>query len=189
MRDGQRAKVYRAEAFVKVPKAHERLDEVKDVQEWVDELTDTPWWASYMLPSENLKKHRQRKNLYTSIIVTDGRSRRSAAGGLGRIRMPRWSRTKLVILHEIGHAIQTEEPAHGRQFAGIYLDLVRRFLGKEAARQLKQGYVKSHVRSSPRRKPTRPGGEPNIRMHWAAWQARLAAEEAANRKLAAKKKP
>lgn len=46
------------------------------------------------------------------------------------INLPRWSRTKATVLHEVAHAITertfgwTQVAAHGREFARIYLELL-----------------------------------------------------------------
>jgi len=159
-RDSQRSKVYRAEDTVTVPEALERLETVEEMQAWVDKIVRTRWWRVYKLPSASKAKHRAGRLIsYGKITVKDGRARRSASGWRGSIKMPKWSRTKLIVLHEVAHAIQTESPSHGRQYARIYLDLVTRFIGPEAGRQLKAAYVKHHVRSNPKR-PTTFAGDP-----------------------------
>ena len=49
-----------------------------------------------------------------------------------------------VILHEVAHILATcrdeNENGHGRVFRTAYLDLVRRWLGPEHARALREGY-------------------------------------------------
>ncbi len=75
-------------------------------------------------------------------IIKDGRGRRTAAhfsdGGDGFIALPKWSRTRWVVLHESAHAIaghilrwrnaRGTEPGHGPTFARVYIDLASHFL-------------------------------------------------------------
>jgi hypothetical protein len=57
--------------------------------------------------------------------VTDGRGRRSAAGGGGTILMPRWSRCPMVTAHEVAHNLLPRGlPAHGWQYARSYYRLL-----------------------------------------------------------------
>ncbi len=167
--------MYRAESFVKDP-AFERLETIDEIQAWVNSLTQTRWWRTYKLPSAKKSSHRVGGISYESIEVRDGRSRRSAAGAFGVIKMPKWSRTKLIILHEVAHAITTEPPGHGRQFARIYLDLVTRFLGVDAGRQLKVAYVAGGVRSGPKRPKTSPGN-PKINAKLIAWRGKVKSDK------------
>lgn len=175
MRDSQKSKVYRAEGLVKKPDANERLETVEEIQAWINSITRKRWWRTYRLPSAEKASHRKYSIPYKSIEVRDGRARRNASGGFGVIKMPRWSRTKLIILHEVAHAIQTERPSHGRQFARIYLDLVSRFIGVEAATQLKGAYVAVGVRSGPKRPTTNPGDRA-VHARLVAWRANAAKE-------------
>lgn len=80
----------------------------------------------------------------SSILVLDGRGRRKACASFqyGRrvIKLPKWARTEFVILHEIAHHLVGLENGHRPAFASCLLDLVRHFLGKEAADGLQVGY-------------------------------------------------
>ncbi len=59
---------------------------------------------------------------------------------LSTIAMPEWSRTKLIVLHEMVHILadryhgQDFIEGHGPQFATFFLDLVDHFLGEKIAR-------------------------------------------------------
>ena len=65
--------------------------------------------------------------------VTDGRSRRTACYVYEdhEIRLPRWSRTAMVVLHEAAHAILwavlPETAGHGPEYARLYLDMLERY--------------------------------------------------------------
>ena len=73
-------------------------------------------------------------------LVTDGRGRRRACYTLPshQIRLPRWSRTTLVVLHETAHGILCKTEAriahHGPEFARLYLNLLYRYGGVELSR-------------------------------------------------------
>lgn len=75
-------------------------------------------------------------------LVTDGRGRRRAcyAPHNHQIRLPRWSRTSMVVLHETAHAIlfATDAPDdrahHGPEFARLYLNLLYHYDGIDLSR-------------------------------------------------------
>jgi putative metallohydrolase (TIGR04338 family) len=143
-RDQQRSRVYRAEdlAMKCLGASNERLEAIEQVQAYVVRLMATEWFRRTYHP----------RPLY--IQVTDGRGRRSAcAMGSNRICMPRWSRSELVILHEVAHCLlavdysrSRECGAHGWRFAEIYLALVRNRMGTEAERALREAFRKQRVR-------------------------------------------
>jgi hypothetical protein len=64
--------------------------------------------------------------------VTDGRGRRSACGGAGRIAIPHFSRTRVIVLHESAHALLARMgryDAHGPLFVRTYIELLVGFDG------------------------------------------------------------
>lgn len=72
-----------------------------------------------------------------------GYRRRHADAHCSTITLPCWSRNKLTLLHELAHiCCWCELPngdavsAHGKEFAGIYLRLVRQNLGKSTETEL-----------------------------------------------------
>ncbi|MCB2054888.1 MAG: hypothetical protein KDE35_11685 [Geminicoccaceae bacterium] len=58
--------------------------------------------------------------------VTDGRGRRHACGSRAVIKLPRWSRTRPIVLHECAHGMAAD--GHGPLFMTAYLRLLARFL-------------------------------------------------------------
>lgn len=64
--------------------------------------------------------------------VTDGRGRRHACGSRQVIKLPRWSRTTAVVLHECAHGLAAD--MHGPVFAAVYVELLARFAGLDADR-------------------------------------------------------
>lgn len=127
-RDFQRSRVYKAE------RRHSQwtynggmeLDEVKD---FVKEICNSRWY-----------KNRAGRASY--IKVKDGRGRTHAGGNYHykQVKLPRWSRSRMVILHELAHTAVNHDkvPAHGREFCGWYLALVRRFVSEDAYKELRQ---------------------------------------------------
>jgi hypothetical protein len=63
--------------------------------------------------------------------VTDGRGRRHACGSRDAIKLPRWARTRAIVLHECAHGLAAD--LHGPEFVAVYLDLLARFAGLDEA--------------------------------------------------------
>ena len=59
--------------------------------------------------------------------VTDGRGRRHACGSRDVIKLPRWARTRAVVLHECAHGLAPD--LHGPGFVAAYVALLARFAG------------------------------------------------------------
>jgi hypothetical protein len=68
------------------------------------------------------------------------------------IKMPLWSRSKAVIIHEIAHHCSDEAhgtrdvAAHGWQFAATLLELVTHEMGADIGTELKASYKAKKVR-------------------------------------------
>lgn len=114
--DFQRARVYRWEAEHVFPKdtAPLGLDDCRALVEaayrWAEpEASGRPGWA----PPE----------------VTDGRGRRHACGSREVIKLPRWSRTRPVVLHECAHGLAADK--HGPRFVRVYVELLVAFAGQD----------------------------------------------------------
>lgn len=111
-RDSQRAKVYRAQE--QLPKG-KHLKTMAEMQAYVDKIHSTRWFQ------------KRWPRLY-NIEVRDGRGRRSACAGWGQIKMPKWSRYEVYILHEIAHLLTKEKhysvPSHGREFVKNFIALL-----------------------------------------------------------------
>ena len=63
--------------------------------------------------------------------VHDGRGRRHACGSRQAIKLPRWARTRPVVLHECAHGMADDQ--HGPRFVARYVELLERFLGLDRA--------------------------------------------------------
>lgn len=116
-RDFQRSRVYRWEARHVFPHAGEPLDLaacaalVERAYRWHEAPDGTMRWA----PPR----------------VTDGRGRRHACGSREVIKLPRWARTRAVVLHECAHGMADDQ--HGPRFVAIYAALLERFMGLDRA--------------------------------------------------------
>jgi len=130
----QRQKVYNAEVAAFGP-ARDDGYSVAEMQAMVDK-----WLASAVV-------RRRYPMAAHKVTVTDGRSRRRGGykAGWHEIAMPRATRTKWYLLHEVAHALTFNrlEPGHGWRFAECYLYLVRVYLGKGAEEKLR-GQFKAH---------------------------------------------
>lgn len=143
-RDSQRNKLYTAERT---------LDATPDLES----MLYTKLFLDKVVASAYYRKH------YNTMTVDlrDGRCRKNACAeggylGHGIIRLPRWARSKLVALHELAHLAVARKygrsvPSHGREFAAIYLDLVRHVLGEDKGNQLQAAFRAQGVRFKPKR--------------------------------------
>jgi putative metallohydrolase (TIGR04338 family) len=150
-RDSQRSKVYRAEGFLQ--KKGPRYETVAEMQAYVDKLTQSAWF-----------RRRWPRLARNGIEVRDGRGRRIACAqtswGRAIIKMPLWSRSEAVILHEVAHHCTDEGygtamdiPWHGWQFASTLHELVAHKMGKEIGDDLKKSFRECKVKfRAPRKK-------------------------------------
>ncbi len=132
------------------------IPSVKEVQDYVDKVTRSRWfkarWPRYAYSKGKMVMTYGGKFIKQphGIVVLDGRRRRSAYGSSnGSIAMPRWSRSELVILHEIAHVVTGSSRkirAHGRYYCSNFLALIRHELGTEAADEMKQLFKEHRVR-------------------------------------------
>ncbi len=141
MRDNQRQRVYNAERTIPQWGA-DRIDDIHALRKYVKKITKSAWYRKRM--AKNADAFR-----WADIEVRDGRCRRNAGGCRfnGYITMPKWSRTRLVILHEIAHVCQPRISAgHGREYCKVYLALVKKWIGKEASLALKTAFDEHGVK-------------------------------------------
>lgn len=106
-RDFQRSKLYAAE---------------QKVVGWRDNLMSMDEMLAFVGDVIDMGTFRSRWGIWT-IIVGDGRGLRTARGGNGKIRVGRYNRSKLIVLHELAHAICPSWECHGRLFARTYVEL------------------------------------------------------------------
>ena len=166
-RDSQRERLYEAERALwayspdrKDVTAGGRLETLPEVQRYVNRILRSQWYR---------KTFRRAARLRPGIWVKDRRNNGAAQAWGGCIEMPRWSRCRMIVLHEMAHCIAdaeyTRNCLHDRDFARTYLALVDRWIGKEIGRALRASFRAHRVRWHPRR----PGaGNPEALAQWRA---------------------
>ena len=146
-RDSQRARLYRAEDEVGPGR---RLATVEALQAYVDDLRGTDWFRSrWGTPSFEVRPGYGH--------------RRATADRNGVLQMPRWARTEVVLLHEVAHCLTPATfAAHGAEYAGVLLSLVRRAVDSGTAQRLEDAVASHRVRWTvagvPLPSPRRPRG-------------------------------
>ena len=149
MRDSQVSRVYAAErSFNAHHREEDYLPEEEDVQKWVDKLTSYQWY-----------KRRWGKIRPRIVVSKTPSGKRGASGGWGKIEMGRRMRYKMIVLHEMSHAIKVDDPAHGRDFCRRFLELVWFALGKEDYYVLKHAFKEYGVKFHKKKNYTSPVSE------------------------------
>jgi len=46
-----------------------------------------------------------------------------------KMQLPRWARSKQIIIHEVSHFLCHNDTQHGRDFVGVYMFLLNKYLG------------------------------------------------------------
>ncbi len=134
-RDNQRQRLYNAETALAGSAHGRRMETVPELQAYVDAIMASRWFKA-------------RWGAWGGIRVKDGRGRRSAcAMGQHEVRMPCWSRNEMVLLHEVAHCLAPVMKAnHGPEYAGIFLALVRQYMGPAAAVSLRASFREHRVK-------------------------------------------
>ena len=115
-RDCQRRRVYGWEAAVLAPTAGRELslvacaELIEEVFRWHERpsITDSAWRPP---------------------VLGDGRGRRHACGSRQVIKLPRWARTRVIVLHECAHGMSDD--GHGPGFVRAYVTLLEAFADRD----------------------------------------------------------
>lgn len=148
-RDSQRSRVYKAQGHV----GHgNRLETTAEIQSWVDKITSSRWWRSrypWIKRVKILPGRGCRKALAINGVYLEERKQ----GFDAVIKLPKWARTPLTILHELTHiAIEpARDGAHGREFCRNYLTMVERWMGQETCQELRKAFRSNRVKWCPKR--------------------------------------
>jgi putative metallohydrolase (TIGR04338 family) len=161
-RDGQRAKVYAAEQFVRTlfDRAHEhgngtieffganitlppeaRFASVDSVQRYVDDVLGLPS-VLQRWPAAGPLAVRARRGATAAHYEYDGNFATVAVPE----RHTTWALRELVVLHEIAHHLCRVEPPHGPEFVAAFCELADVVMGPEVAHVLRVVYAKEGVR-------------------------------------------
>jgi putative metallohydrolase (TIGR04338 family) len=167
-RDTQRKKVYDAEDAAFDKSKSEELS-VLECQAFIDKC----------LSSKVLQRKYPRAARRGYFKVADGRGRRRAcyAPGYEELRIPRWARSRWILLHELAHGLTyPSQPWHGWKFCECYLYLVRVFLGRGAEEILKTEFKARRVKfREPRKRQMTDEQRQAARERMLAWHAAKAA--------------
>ena len=166
-RDTQRSRLYAAEEATGLNPWQQTIPNA-DLQTWVDDVLDR-------------RAIRSRWGVrQVRVELTHGRG--AHAWGSGVIRASRAGRNEYVLLHEIAHTLTHGETAHGPEFAGVLLFLVKTVMGREAHATLLASMRKHKVRRSNAAIPKVRGDVPEPRAKRERAQ-RVAAQESALQRL------
>ncbi len=132
-RDSQRARLYRAENEVDAGRA---LPTVAAMQGYVDGVAATGWFLDKWGP-------------HTFDVRPGHGHKRATATPAGVLQMPRWARRELTVLHEMAHCVTPVTfAAHGSEYAGVLLALVRRAMGLGPGQALEDAFGRHRVKWS-----------------------------------------
>ncbi len=130
-RDSQRARLYRAEEEVH---AGRRLPTVAQLQAYVDGVAGSDWFLA-------------RWGVRPFEVRPGYGHRRATADVNGVLQLPRWARSEVVVLHEMAHCLTPVAfAAHGPEYAGVLLALVRRAVDPGRAQSLEDAFARHRVR-------------------------------------------
>jgi predicted metal-dependent hydrolase len=162
VRDSKKRKFYLSENFLKDIKEYSLTEE--EVIEFGNKVLDDKWFKKYIPPRMGTPWLR-RFHRIQEIDYRFAKKGKVARGTLcydrrydvyyAYLELPPWALHKYVILHEIAHALQTENPTHGRQYARIVLGLVRHFLGKDMMIKLRNSFKENGIKYCKKKKLTR----------------------------------
>lgn len=132
--DMQKQRLYDAEYFTQHSAAWTRIVvggkkystgniHIDAINEYLDHLTAMAWFQRRWGPWDIEARHKAGGSAY-------GKQLRD---GAGEIMLPVFARDEPVVLHEVAHCLTPRHFAsHGPEFAGVYLELIRYRVGKEA---------------------------------------------------------
>ena len=146
-RDSQQSKLYEAE-YELIPPADDNSLEFHDVILKLADVVNDTWF----------RKKFGRLFSDTELKVENARSNQNMAYALGtdKLSFPPHFCNLPIILHELTHIIvdrlsfvvhfRKNYTCHGRMFAFIYLELVKKYMGVESYKILKSGYKEFNVK-------------------------------------------
>jgi len=154
LRDSQRGAIYAWENQVKEKFPH--CNDKMDLAECGDLICKV--WSDYF-PDK------------IPPTLKDGRGRRHASGSRWTIKLPKWARSKLIVLHEIAHSLQLNQPWHGREFATLLKELWIHYAGVPSLDVWKMA-----IEQKPRRVhfATAASVSKRVKRAWVVWKEELA---------------
>ncbi len=141
-RDYQRSKCYASEASIvgRIPN-NPRYETVPEIEAYLDKVMSRAWF-------------KKRWELRTRPRILAGQAHRKAVSYGGCIALPKWARSRLIILHELAHEVDCRYTGygHGRYWARSFLEMVKFEMGPEAYKILKDSFREHGVKFSPRKR-------------------------------------
>lgn len=128
-------RIYRAEDQTIARMIPESKMNLEEVLLFVTKVTSSEWWL--------------RRSPVPVIKIRDGRGDKRALSyqSDGVIILPKWARTRPIILHELAHVLTNNEcEPHGSEFAANVMDLYKKFLGKRWALVLADRFRANKIR-------------------------------------------
>ena len=102
-----------------------QIKSLKKIEKWLNKKVLTNKWFQLHFCTEKVFVRKKEK----------GEGRPVAHWQIRTMCLPKWSRNSVVILHELAHICNEADrhgyTSHGKEFAGIFLLLVKYFIGKE----------------------------------------------------------
>ena len=137
-KDPQQRKLYSAEGMHSEWRRH-RFVCFAELRDFVIKIQESLWYQERVGNQE--------------IAISGGEEDQlSARGGLFFISIPPIHRRKMVVLHEVAHAIywtpSNRAQDHGPNFCKIYLELVAKFMGERSAEELARLFKRKGIRVS-----------------------------------------
>jgi len=136
LRDTQRSKLYAWETELFDVKAE--INQSATGAAEIVKITTPPMMEIKEIKKLVTKVARDYGLSHRKVAVGDGRGRRRAcySPSTREIKLPRWARKQWVVLHELAHWIEyvlhpKRAAWHGREFTGIYMELLRRYDGRD----------------------------------------------------------
>lgn len=150
VRDSQRSKVYEWESD-HIPNLHSIELTLHDCELLIAE--SICWWFRL-----------SKSEIYKGVdmpLIKNGKGTRKARGSANRINLPRWARSKAIVLHETAHCLVdrmdhlSEDGGHGPYFMGTYIRLLGHFL-KLSRTELKKSAKTNKIKVMPSKYLNRP---------------------------------
>lgn len=158
-RDTQRERLYRAEREAFLAKGISSMaDAPKDfatmlaIDEYVETVRTSKWLAVHYP-----------RGAMAPVRLVGGRGCNATES---RIMLAKWGYVKWIVLHELAHVVTDRHhryeklPGHGREFARVYLALVRRWMGVAEYEKLRREFKLHRVKYSVKKARAKTGHLP-----------------------------
>ena len=139
-RDSQRSRVYAAQQAAGHWDGSDRFASFGEARRYVERI----------FASAYVREHYPHASAPMEIVY-NGHRAGAVAVGSWRIEFGKHGLTKRTALHEAAHVIAGARARHGRDWARVFLDLMRHFMGPEAAAKLREQFVERNVKHRAKR--------------------------------------